>query len=291
MGQWVPVAGLVIAAVAVLAWWRITASAGAAPSSPLRRLLGRRATRVDPGPGPAAGAATPDGRALTRQVLDGVVRLGTPSGRSGETVLPHEVVVHAHPDDLAALTACRADVERAVANEIASSGEREGWVTAGALRIRDVVTDPSIRPGRPLVQRVMTASAGARRTSRPTLPVEPDPPAPPVERYVLVPLDGGGADPVHVPAAGGRIGRDPHRCAIVVNGSTVSREHAELLRGPDGYTVSDLGSVNGVSVNGRPAGQAPLRLGDVLGLGRTVRLRLQHAPSDRDGAGVGTGGR
>jgi pSer/pThr/pTyr-binding forkhead associated (FHA) protein len=50
----------------------------------------------------------------------------------------------------------------------------------------------------------------------------------------------------------------------------VSRRHAEVRPAADGWTVTDLGSTNGVLLNGRSAqGVAPLRAGDRLGLGST----------------------
>lgn len=65
------------------------------------------------------------------------------------------------------------------------------------------------------------------------------------------------------------IGRRPQADLVVLNGS-VSRDHAELHRGADGWIVKDLGSRNATHVDGaRVQGRAPLpdrailRLGDV----------------------------
>jgi pSer/pThr/pTyr-binding forkhead associated (FHA) protein len=69
-----------------------------------------------------------------------------------------------------------------------------------------------------------------------------------------------------VPASGLRIGRDA-ACDIVVPGTDVSRQHAELTLGPSGYVVRDL-SANGVFVNGSRTGDAHmLRRGDVIRIG------------------------
>jgi hypothetical protein len=68
------------------------------------------------------------------------------------------------------------------------------------------------------------------------------------------------------------IGRS-RRCDLVIEDPNVSRRHAELqLRSPDWYVV-DLGSTNGVAVNGRKVSSARLAPGDELALG-TVRLRF-----------------
>ncbi len=54
---------------------------------------------------------------------------------------------------------------------------------------------------------------------------------------------------------------------VVLSDVSVSRYHAEILREPDGWSVHDLKSTNGVQVNGAPVEKAPLRPGDLLGVG------------------------
>jgi Protein of unknown function (DUF3662)/FHA domain len=72
-----------------------------------------------------------------------------------------------------------------------------------------------------------------------------------------------------VPPEGGVLGRS-RDCDIVLEDTGISRRHAELRRGVDGWTVTDLGSTNGVRVNGRDVhGAHPLRSGDLLELGST----------------------
>ncbi len=57
----------------------------------------------------------------------------------------------------------------------------------------------------------------------------------------------------------------------VLRDPNVSRRHAELRRGPDGgWTIADLGSTNGVKVNGRRVATAPLSSGDEVTLGTTT---------------------
>jgi Protein of unknown function (DUF3662)/FHA domain len=68
---------------------------------------------------------------------------------------------------------------------------------------------------------------------------------------------------------GGVIGRS-RDCDIVLDDSGISRRHAELRPSDTGWTVTDLGSTNGLRVNGQPIrGAQPLRAGDRLELGST----------------------
>ena len=59
-------------------------------------------------------------------------------------------------------------------------------------------------------------------------------------------------------------------CDVRLDDPNVSRRHAELRREEGGWVVADLGSTNGVKVNGRRVSEAPLKPGDeiVLGLER-----------------------
>lgn len=76
---------------------------------------------------------------------------------------------------------------------------------------------------------------------------------------------------------GGVVGRS-RDCDVVLSDSNVSRRHAEIRPdGRDGWVISDLGSTNGVRVNGQPVQQgrpAPLQAGDRLDIG-TVDARFE----------------
>lgn len=76
-------------------------------------------------------------------------------------------------------------------------------------------------------------------------------------------------------ASGAVIGRS-RDCDVVLGDSNVSRRHARVLfGGGDGWTIEDLGSTNGVHVNGRQiSGPATLQAGDRLDIG-TVSARFE----------------
>lgn len=72
------------------------------------------------------------------------------------------------------------------------------------------------------------------------------------------------------------IGRDGDN-GIVLAENTVSRRHARLLRDPQGqFTVSDLGSANGIYINGTRIQRAILSSGDELKIGDNY-FRFQAA--------------
>ncbi len=62
------------------------------------------------------------------------------------------------------------------------------------------------------------------------------------------------------------IGRS-RECDVVVSDPNVSRRHAELRRDENGWHAVDLGSTNGVKVNGRRVDQVVLRDGDRITVG------------------------
>src|SRR5260370_34623504 len=70
------------------------------------------------------------------------------------------------------------------------------------------------------------------------------------------------------PLTGGRVrlGRGGDN-DIVLADVSVSRNHAEIRRGPDGWHIHDLKSTNGVEINRVPVRSAPLRPGDRITIG------------------------
>jgi len=76
-------------------------------------------------------------------------------------------------------------------------------------------------------------------------------------------------------------GRHPNS-DIFLDDVTVSRRHATFRRGPQGYTVSDVGSLNGTYVNRDRIDQIVLSGGDEVQIGK---FRLVFYPSAAASAG------
>jgi uncharacterized protein len=70
-------------------------------------------------------------------------------------------------------------------------------------------------------------------------------------------------------------GRDKSNM-VVINDRALSRRHARLLKNGNGYTLEDLGSTNGTSLNGNLiTSPVTLRPGDQIGFGENVTLEFQ----------------
>jgi FHA domain/Domain of unknown function (DUF1707) len=65
-------------------------------------------------------------------------------------------------------------------------------------------------------------------------------------------------------------------CDFRIDEPTVSRRHAELRRTSHGWLITDLGSLNGLRVNGLRVREAPVAAGDVIDVGG---VRLVFEPS------------
>lgn len=64
-------------------------------------------------------------------------------------------------------------------------------------------------------------------------------------------------------------------CTITIRDTNVSREHVQLRRRPNGWTLRDLGSTNGTKLNGvRVEGEQMLANGDVIMLG-AIRVTFE----------------
>ena len=222
--------------------------------NPLERLLEHVARRV------SGGALHP------LEVLE-QVRTAVESAVHGQDA-PNDVRVEFHTDDYSryapALTQLREELE-AVLDDLE---RRRGLRHPGARRIAFEQSE-AVLPGAvrvtarfaDLSHRVAAAPAGATGRIFP-------------ERGLALALDDGTVVPVtHTPFT---IGRGPGS-DLLLPGFAVSRRHAELVRTDRGYALHDLGSRNGLIVNGRRLDSVVLAPGVVVVIG-DFALRLERTP-------------
>jgi pSer/pThr/pTyr-binding forkhead associated (FHA) protein len=102
-------------------------------------------------------------------------------------------------------------------------------------------------------------------------------------RATLVVVEGqgvGGEYALDAPSC--TIGRGPG-VDITLADDAMSRQHAALEVGRDGFRVRDMGSTNGISVNGHPVTAADLKHGDRIQLGQHT---LQYVVEERERVGT-----
>ncbi|MFC1494896.1 adenylate/guanylate cyclase domain-containing protein [Thermodesulfobacteriota bacterium] len=70
---------------------------------------------------------------------------------------------------------------------------------------------------------------------------------------------------------------------IIIQDSTVSRNHARIMHTDNNYTIMDMGSHNGIRVNGKKVKKALLRNNDLIEIGNhnlTFQTKEEYKPSD-----------
>src|SRR5829696_6727321 len=198
--------------------------------------------------------------------------------------VPNEYAVYLSPEDRERF----ADFERELRDELAgyllehARRERFALMSKPSIEFR---TDDRLRLGEFGIQARLVESPDPARSGGAPAPVQGDVghtmiysaaerlQEPLEERAkrrdarALLVLDG---KRLVVGASGATLGRS-RSCDVVLDDANVSRRHAEIRPRGDGWFVADLGSTNGVAVNGTRIEQAhALRPGDRIELGTTV---------------------
>ncbi len=95
------------------------------------------------------------------------------------------------------------------------------------------------------------------------------------DRASLIVLAGGVVGEVHALDVDVTVLGRGGEADIKVDDAGISRRHARVTRGPNGFVVEDLGSTNGTFVGDQPVKEpTPLRDGDRIGLGKTAVIKF-----------------
>ena len=192
------------------------------------------------------------------------------------TYVPNQYVVWLSPDDRAQFEGYEDGLKKELSDYLLETARSEGLalLTRPSLEFE---TDERLRLGEFGIQAMLVRPP---EEERPELEPEPaefghtmvysvdrearrlDPPARAGGRAMLV---GGGKRTV---LSGNRvvIGRS-RDCDVALDDPNVSRRHAELRNHGGTWVVADLGSTNGVKLNGRRVSEAPLKPGDEIAIG------------------------
>jgi hypothetical protein len=201
-------------------------------------------------------------------------------------VVPNVYRVQVSPKDHERLSSFGASLPRELGEVVVSTAADRGWSLRGPVKIRVEAAD-EVRVGRYQLRGRVEAVGDAPARSRPAA-AQPAParrdggaderaaidrtmvvgavPRPTLHLQVV-----SGTAAASAPITGSRfvVGRLPS-CGLTLDDTTVSREHAALVRRGDTWWVVDLGSTNGTKVNGRRAAEQPVAVGDRLELGDVV---------------------
>ncbi len=198
-------------------------------------------------------------------------------GLTGITV-PNVFRFDVAPADLQRFSGYGEPLERELAGVAKATARDHGWQLQGPARV-SLRANPNIPVGRFELRGKIEAAPSSDAQPRPARrSAQPDPPADATrflpargERAVIKVLDGSGNK---VTIDGHAVmGRLPE-CDVTLSDTSVSRRHARLSREDGRWVVEDLGSTNGVRVNGAKVGRASLDDGDQIELG-SVRLAFR----------------
>jgi hypothetical protein len=161
-------------------------------------------------------------------------------------VAPNQFTVVLSPDDSERFASFRDALARELADAAREHARDEGYHFVGPVAV-EFAEDNRRRQGDLRVEAVIAQGEGGWSATL----VLPD------------------ARRVPLTEEAATIGRLPD-CAVPLSDPQVSRHHAQVRRGPDGFHVVDLGSTNGTTVNGTVVSDQLLRDGDEIGVGNTA---------------------
>jgi len=221
-------------------------------------------------------------------------------------LVPNRFTVHLSPHDHDKLAPYAGTLTKELATELKDHAREMGYVFNGPIAIAfelgsnlptgrftvdseavagAMTADDDLGPDRPAASRPAPAPPPSRPTSRPTI----QPSAQPTARPSVRPIDSrdslvlevnGTRHPLQPP--GLTIGRGTE-ADLRINDPGISRLHAEIRVGGGAAApqidIVDLGSTNGIIVNGQKVRQAAISEGTRIEIGST--RMLVHAPAGR----------
>jgi hypothetical protein len=172
---------------------------------------------------------------------------------------------HARREDYALLSSARVVMETDSDLDVGEFGIATRMVHPDRRRGEAADLPPDIEPGATMIYKPKTALEPTQAVSPEELGVEQE----------LVTLSWNGSSH-EVKQRRVVIGRS-RDCDIQLADTNVSRRHAELRQEGASYWIVDLGSTNGLEVNGKRVKRAKLRSGDTITVGSTELTFVREA--------------
>ncbi|MFZ4515349.1 MAG: FhaA domain-containing protein [Acidimicrobiia bacterium] len=162
------------------------------------------------------------------------------------TVAPNHIEIRISADDAERFARFGDALARELAEVAREHAREEGYHFLGPVVIL-LTQDANVRLGQCAIDASIAQGPGGRVGA-------------------LVFADGSRVDLTDEPVT---IGRLP-TCTVAIADPKASREHCVVRPAPDGYTIADLGSTNGTTVNHQLIREHELRDGDVIAIGATL---------------------
>jgi FHA domain-containing protein len=205
--------------------------------------------------------------------------------------VPNEYTIYLSSQDRRQFASYEGSLVAELQEYLAEHARREEYAVLTQPRVL-VTTDDDLAVGEfGIATRVVADEASGDAPPPPDLPVEqpaqtmiykapappiPDAPPPEPEREVATLTVAGRKQEITAPRV--VLGRS-RECDVRIADVNISRRHAELRQEGATYWIKDLGSTNGVVVNGRQVERERLRDGDRITLGSTEIVFERKLPS------------
>lgn len=205
--------------------------------------------------------------------------------------VPNEYTIYLSSQDRRQFASYEGSLVGELQEYLAEHARREQYAVLTQPRVL-VTTDDDLAVGEfGIATRVVGDDDSGDAPPPPELPVEqpaqtmiykapappiPDAPPPEPEREVVTVTVAGRRQEITTPRV--VLGRS-RECDVRIADVNISRRHAELRQEGATYWIKDLGSTNGVAVNGRQVERERLRDGDRITLGSTEIVFERKLPS------------
>ena len=180
--------------------------------------------------------------------------------------IPQSYLINLHADDRQAFQDVEPYLVRELAEAATQHADQKGYKHDGPISVVLASSDTAIK-GTFLIS-PETAVTQARVLDNSTQqPAQIIAAAPQIVNTALVLATG---ERVLLDGETIKVGRQA-TCRVAFDDSNVSREHAQLRRGPDGWMILDLGSTNGTKINGIKISDEQLLVnGDEIAFGTSI---------------------
>ncbi len=194
-------------------------------------------------------------------------------GDNNLILAPDAFTVRLSPEDQSALLAAHPDITARLAEELIMLARESGFTLLAAPQVK-LLSDPEVETHHlQIVAHHSEIGQDATESMHPRR--EQEAKAVHATQAALI-TQSGSAILLNLPVI--NLGRQRDN-TVILDGPNVSRRHAQIRLRFGHYTLFDLGSTSGTTVNGEPVQEAVLHSGDVIGIAGTSLIFVDEAGS------------